>query len=80
MKLSGVFKAIAPYITAILMGIGVYADLHTKVSLLDYQVKEVKEENGGIKEDVKDIKGLLYSIDTKIAIYATTLEERTGKK
>lgn len=78
--MKNLLKTIAPYITAILTGIGVYADLHAKVSLLDYQVKEVKEENGGLKEDVKDIKGLLYSIDTKIAIYATTLEERTGKK
>lgn len=79
MKLSSVFKAIAPYITAILMGIGVYVDLHTKVSLLDYQVKEVKEENGGIKEDVKDIKGLLYSIDTRLSVYGAIVEERTGK-
>lgn len=79
MKLSSVFKAIAPYITAILMGIGVYVDLHTKVSLLDYQVKEVKEENGGIKEDVKDIKSLLYSIDTRLSVYGAIVEERTGK-
>lgn len=79
MKLSSIFKAIAPYITAILMGIGVYVDLHTKVSLLDYQVKEVKEENGGIKEDVKDIKSLLYSIDTRLSVYGAIVEERTGK-
>lgn len=79
MKLSSVLKAIAPYITAILMGIGVYVDLHTKVSLLDYQVKEVKEENGGIKEDVKDIKSLLYSIDTRLSVYGAIVEERTGK-
>lgn len=79
MKLSSIFKAIAPYITAILMGIGVYVDLHTKVGLLDYQVKEVKEENGGIKEDVKDIKSLLYSIDTRLSVYGAIVEERTGK-
>ena len=79
MKLSSVFKAIASYLTAILTGIGVYADLHAKVSLLDYQVKEVKEENGGIKEDVKDIKSLLYSIDTRLSVYGAIVEERTGK-
>ena len=73
-------KAIAPYITAILMAIGVYVDLHTKVNLLDYQVREVKEENGGIKEDVKSIKDLLYSIDTRLSVYSVMLDERTLRR
>lgn len=73
-------KAIAPYITAILMAIGVYVDLHTKVSLLDYQVKEVKEENGSVKEDVKSIKDLLYSIDTRLSVYSVMLDERTLRR
>lgn len=73
-------KAIAPYITAILMAIGVYVDLHTKVNLLDYQVKEVKEENDGIKEDVKSIKDLLYSIDTRLSVYSVMLDERTLRR
>lgn len=73
-------KAIAPYITAILMAIGVYVDLCTKVNLLDYQVKEVKEENGGIKEDVKSIKDLLYSIDTRLSVYSVMLDERTLRR
>lgn len=70
-------KLVAPYLTAILTGVGVYVDGQTKIAMLEYKVEQVQNENGGLRDDVKGIKDLLYAIDTKISVYGVQLEERT---
>ena len=79
MKLSSVIKTIAPYITAILMGIGVYAENHTQMAMMQYRVEQVEKDKDGLSEDIKSIKSLLYSIDTRLSVYGAIVEERTGK-
>jgi hypothetical protein len=39
----------------------------------------MESEQGGLKEDVKGIKDLLYSIDMKLNVFGAQLEERTRK-
>ena len=80
MDMKAVIKAIAPYISVILMGIGVYADNHTKSAMLEYRLSIVEKDNDAIKDDLKSIKDLLYSIDTRLSIFGVQLEERTGSR
>lgn len=78
--MKNVLKTIAPYITAILAAVGVYVDNSIRNAVMEYKVDAVQQEQGGLKEDVKSIKELLYSIDTRLSIYSTILDERTGRK
>lgn len=78
--MKNVIKAIAPYISVILMGVGVYANNHTKSAMLEYRLSIVEKDNGALKDDLKSIKDLLYSIDTRLSIFGVQLEERTGNK
>lgn len=78
--MKNVLKTIAPYITAILAAVGVYVENSIRNAVMEYKVDAVQQEQGGLKEDVKSIKDLLYSIDTRLSIYSTILDERTGKK
>lgn len=78
--MKNVLKTIAPYITAILAAVGVYVENSIRNAVMEYKVDAVQQEQGGLKEDVKSIKDLLYSIDTRLSIYATILDERTGRK
>lgn len=78
MDMKNVIKAIAPYISFILMGIGLYADNHTKSAMLEYRLSIVEKDKDALKDDLKSIKDLLYSIDTRLSIFGVQLEERTG--
>lgn len=78
MDMKAVIKAIAPYISVILMGIGVYANNHTKSAMLEYRLSIVEKDKDALKDDLKSIKDLLYSIDTRLSIFGVQLEERTG--
>ena len=78
--MKNVLKTIAPYITAILAAIGVYAESHTRMAMLEYKVSAVEQEQGGLKDDVKSIKDLLYSIDTRLSVYSVMLDERTLRR
>lgn len=80
MDMKAVIKAIAPYISVILMGIGVYADNHTKSAMLEYRLSIVEKDKDALKDDLKSIKDLLYSIDTRLSIFGVQLEERTGSR
>ena len=72
-------KLIAPYLTAILSAIGVYTTSQTKIAMLEYRCERMESEQGGLKEDVKGIKDLLYRIDMKLNVFGAQLEERTRK-
>lgn len=76
--MKNLIKAIAPYISVILMGIGVYANNHTKSAMLEYRLSIVEKDKDELKDDLKSIKDLLYSIDTRLSIFGVQLEERTG--
>ena len=78
--MKNVLKTIAPYRTAILAAVGVYVENSIRNAVMEYKVDAVQQEQGGLKEDVKSIKDLLYSIDTRLSIYSTILDERTGRK
>ena len=80
MDMKNVIKAIAPYISVILMGVGVYANNHTKSAMLEYRLSIVEKDKDALKDDLKSIKDLLYSIDTRLSIFGLQLEERTGYK
>lgn len=73
-------KAIAPYISVILMGVGVYANNHTKSAMLEYRLSIVEKDKDALNDDLKSIKDLLYSIDTRLSILGVQLEERTGSR
>lgn len=72
-------KIIAPYITTIASAIALYASFQTRLGVLEYRTDKVEERSEGIIKDVGTIKDLLYAIDSKISVYATIVEERTGK-
>lgn len=76
--MKNIIKAIAPYISVILMGVGVYANNHTKSAMLEYRLSIVEKDKDALKDDLKSIKDLLYSIDTRLSIFGVQLEERTG--
>ena len=76
--MKNLIKSIAPYISVILMGIGVYANNHTKSAMLEYRLSIVEKDKDALKDDLKSIKDLLYSIDTRLSIFGVQLEERTG--
>ena len=78
MDMKNVIKAIAPYLSVILMGVGVYANNHTKSAMLEYRLSIVEKDKDALKDDLKSIKDLLYSIDTRLSIFGVQLEERTG--
>ena len=80
MDMKNLIKAIAPYISVILMGIGVYANNHTKSAMLEYRLSIVEKDKDALKDDLKSIKDLLYSIDTRLSIFGVQLEERTGSR
>ncbi len=70
-------KMIAPYLTAIFAAIGVYTTAQTKIAMLEYRCDRIELEQGGLKDDVKGIKDLLYSIDSKLNVFGAQLDERT---
>ena len=72
-------KWVGPYITAIGMVIGVYADGQTKIAMMDYRIEQVEKDKDVLRNDISAIKDLLYSINTKLTIFGTQLEERTGR-
>ena len=76
--MKNVIKVIAPYLSVILMGVGVYANNHTKSAMLEYRLSIVEKDKDALKDDLKSIKDLLYSIDTRLSIFGVQLEERTG--
>lgn len=78
--MKNLIKAIAPYISVILMGVGVYANNHTKSAMLEYRLSIVEKDKDALKDDLKSIKDLLYSIDTRLSIFGVQLEERTGSR
>ena len=73
-------KLIAPYITAIATAIATYTSIQTRLSVIEYRVDSVEERSNALQKDIGSIKDLLYSIDAKIGVYATILDERTAKK
>lgn len=77
LKLVGI---IAPYIVAIGTCAGVYADAKTERAMLEYRLQAVEKDKDDLKADLKSIKDVLYSIDTKLGVYSAILEERTSKK
>lgn len=72
-------KLIAPYLVAIGGFIGVYADAKTRFELMEYRVAVVEKDKDALREDLKSIKDVLYSIDTKISVFGAQLDERTGR-
>jgi len=74
------FKLIAPYVTAISSAIAVYTSIQTRIGVMEYRVNAVEERSNNLQADIGSIKDLLYSIDAKIGVYATILDERTAKK
>lgn len=73
-------KLLAPYAATIFAAIGLYADNQTKNSLMDYRMSRVEEMQNSFSSDINSIKNLLYNIDTKLNVFATKLEERTGNR
>ena len=80
LSLKDIVKLIAPYLVAIGGAIGVYADGKSRFELMEYRVQVVEKDKDDLKADLKSIKDVLYSIDTKLGVYSAILEERTSKK
>ena len=80
LTLKDLIKLIAPYLVAIGGAIGVYADGKTELAMLEYRLHVVEKDKDDLKADLKSIKDVLYSIDTKLGVYSAILEERTSNK
>ena len=75
-----VLKLLAPYATAIASAIAVYTSMQTRMGVMEYRQDAIEERSNSFDKDLGTIKDLLYSIDTKMNVYATIIEERTAKK
>ncbi|WP_405343530.1 hypothetical protein [Fibrobacter sp.] len=73
------FKLLAPYATTIASAIALYASFQTRLGVLEYRTDAIEERSTNLQNDIGSIKDLLYSIDTKIGVYAAILDERTSK-
>lgn len=62
------------------MGLGLYADNVSKQSLLEYRVEKVEQMQNTLGENVNSIKDLLYSINTKLEVYAVRSESCSLKQ
>ena len=80
LSLKDIVKLLAPYLVALGSAIGVYADGKTELAMLEYRLHVVEKDKDDLKADLKSIKDVLYSIDTKLGVYSAILEERTSKK
>lgn len=72
-------KLLAPYMTTIASAIALYASFQTRLGVLEYRTDAIEERSAGLQNDLKSIKDVLYSIDTKISVFGAQLEERTGR-
>ena len=79
LTLKDLVKIIAPYLVAIGGAIGVYADGKSRFELMEYRVQVVEKDKDDLRNDLKSIKDVLYSIDTRLSIFGTKLDERTGR-
>ena len=79
LTLKELVKLIAPYLVAIGGAIGVYADGKSRFELMEYRVQVVEKDKDDLRNDLKSIKDVLYSIDTRLSIFGTKLDERTGR-
>jgi len=79
LTIKDILKLIAPYLVAIGGAIGVYSDAQTKIAMLEYRLQAVEKDKDDLKADLKSIKDVLYRIDTRLSVFGTQLEERTGR-
>lgn len=79
MSIKDLVKLIAPYLVAIGGAIGVYADGKSRFELMEYRVTVVEKDKDDLRNDLKTIKDVLYRIDTRLSVFGTQLEERTGR-
>ena len=80
LSLKEIIKLASPYLVAIGGIIGVYSDGQTKMTMLEYRLQAVEKDKDDLKSDLKSIKDVLYRIDTRLSVFGTQLEERTGTK
>lgn len=50
------------------------------MAMLEYRLQAVEKDKDDLKSDLKSIKDVLYRIDTRLSVFGTQLEERTGTK
>ena len=79
LTLKDLVKLIAPYLVAIGGAIGVYADGKTEQAMIEYRLQVVEKDKDDLRNDLKSIKDVLYRIDTRLSVFGTQLEERTGR-
>ena len=79
LSLKDIVKLIAPYLVAIGGAIGVYADGKTEQAMIEYRLQVVEKDKDDLRNDLKSIKDVLYRIDTRLSVFGTQLEERTGR-
>ena len=74
MKISSVIKAIAPYITAILMGVGVYVQMQTRITTLEVQVESMQPWRGKVDQKMDGFEVLLSDIRSDVSFIRGKLE------
>jgi hypothetical protein len=79
LSLKEIIKLASPYLVAIGGIIVVYSDGQTKMAMLEYRLQAVEKDKDDLKSDLKSIKDVLYRIDTRLSVFGTQLEERTGR-
>ena len=79
LSLKDIVKLLAPYLVALGSAIGVYADGKSRFELMEYRVQVVEKDKDDLRNDLKSIKDVLYRIDTRLSVFGTKLDERTGR-
>lgn len=73
--MKNVIKTIAPYITAILMGMGVYVQTQTRITTLEVQVEAIQPWRAKVDQKMDGFESLLSDIRSDVSFIRGKLEK-----
>lgn len=72
--MKNVFKTIAPYITTILMGVGIYVEIQTRITTVEVQVESMQPWRGKVDQKMDGFEVLLSDIRSDVSFIRGKLE------
>ena len=73
--MKNVIKTIAPYVTAILMGVSVYVQTQTRITTLEVQVEAIQPWRANVDQKMDGFESLLSDIRSDVSFIRGKLEK-----
>ena len=73
--MKNVIKTIAPYVTAILMGVSVYVQTQTRITTLEVQVEAIQPWRAKVDQKMDGFESLLSDIRSDVSFIRGKLEK-----